>query len=525
MACVVDLPLELLEHILYMLDPLDVSRIAQSNRFFRKIRFWRGLYLALPLDDPRDSVTYLGNPRLRTGTSAMGSAMAIEETQIDTSNVNPSSSVEPSDIDWQGELQRIIRARTVVRNPQLSRKGEWKEVLTTLLELATTLPPVPFAESECASRNVAWVQRLLQDGAFLDIESTMDDQDDQAGHRFEKAGEGSGMTPHRAGRDNRMPAYQRPDLTAEESQMLARLHTWVGLTQRDVTRPRARVASRAFVYDLRNFGSKNLFGPFMLDGTMRVDWKCMWALAHVYGMKWIEMEKEETGDYSDRDVDMDMNNEWYSCPLSLPFCQSVIPPGMNLDTELDWAGVEGLWYVGYSFLDHREFLSKDFILFYCLPCVVSPRLLSSLTGRDDILTKGSCLCLTVYNYSSLSDALDTSIFEGDDVPEMHASVTMYFRVISTEHDPDHPTRPKINYAGELDGQFSVVGYVKLTSDDQTWWHFAGGNGDQPVWNCEGVGLGGVRSQAGVLGTWSTVFHDAEDPVGPLWMRRQKFIVD
>ncbi|KAI6139376.1 hypothetical protein BKA82DRAFT_141212 [Pisolithus tinctorius] len=435
MACVVDLPLELLEHILYMLDPLDVSRIAQSNRFFRKIvyltpnyqRFWRGLYLALPLDDPRDTVTYLGNPRLRRGTSAMGR-----------------------------ELQRIIRARTIVRNPQLSRKGEWKEVLTTLLELATTLPPVPFAESECTSRNVAWVQRLLQDGAFLDIESTTDDQD--------------------------------------ESQMLARLHTWVGLTQRDVTRPRARVASRAFVYDLRNFRSENLFGPFMLDGTMRVDWKCMWALAHVYGMKWIEMEKEETGDYSDRDVDMDMNNEWYSCPLSLPFCQSVIPPGMNLDTELDWAGVEGLWYLGYSFLDHREFLSKDFILFYCLPCV-------------------------------LSDALDTSIFEGDDVPEMHASVTMYFRVISTEHDPDHPTRPKINYAGELDGQFSVVGYVKLTSDDQTWWHFAGGNGDQPVWNCEGVGLGGVRSQAGVLGTWSTVFHDAEDPVGPLWMRRQKFIVD
>ncbi|KAL4073349.1 hypothetical protein V8B97DRAFT_1954228 [Scleroderma yunnanense] len=53
----------------------------------------------------------------------------------------------------------------------------------------------------------------------------------------------------------------------------------------------------------------------------------------------------------------------------------------------------------------------------------------------------------------------------------------------------------------------------------------GGNGDQPVWNCEGIGLGGVCSQAGVLGVWSTVFHDAEDPVGPFWMRREKFIVD
>ncbi|KIK23521.1 hypothetical protein PISMIDRAFT_100267 [Pisolithus microcarpus 441] len=443
MAHIIDLPLELLEHILYMLDPLDVSRVAQASRLFRRIvyltpdyqRFWRGLYLAEPLDDPRDIVTYLGSPRLR----------AI--------------SAELCDIDWQGELQRIIRARTIVRNPHLCRKGEWTEVLRTLLDLATTLPPVPFAESECTSRNVAWVLRLLQDGAFLDIESMTDDQDDQA-----------------------------------KSQMLARLHTWVGLTRRDVTRPEARFASRAYVYNLRNFGYQNAFAPLMLDGTMRVDWKCMRALAHAYGMKWIEMEKEEAGDYSDHTMDMDTNNEQYSCPLSLPFCQSVIPPGMNLDMESDWAGVEGLWYVGYSFFDHREFLSKVFTPPHCPPC-------------------------------AQNGPLDTSVFEGDNVPEMHASVTMYFRVIGIEPDPDHPTRPRINYAGEHDSEFSVIGYVKLTPDDQIRWHYVGGNGDQPVWNCDGIGLGGVRSQAGVLGVWSTVFHDSEDPVGPLWMRRQQFIVD
>ncbi|KAI6014718.1 hypothetical protein BKA83DRAFT_4087848 [Pisolithus microcarpus] len=498
MAHIIDLPLELLEHILYMLDPLDVSRVAQASRLFRRIvyltpdyqRFWRGLYLAEPLDDPRDTVTYLGSPRLRAMSSATSSAM---RSQINASNVNPASSAELCDIDWQGELQRIIRARTIVRNPHLCRKGEWTEVLRTLLDLATTLPPVPFAESECTSRNVAWVLRLLQDGAFLDIESMTDDQDDQASrHMCEEAVERGGrsqgmMTRRRGGRDSQTPAYQRPYLTAEESQMLARLHTWVGLTRRDVTRPEARFASRAYVYNLRNFGYQNAFAPLMLDGTMRADWKCMRALAHAYGMKWIEMEKEEAGDYSDRTMDMDTNNEQYSCPLSLPFCQSVIPPGMNLDMESDWAGVEGLWYVGYSFFDHREFL--------------------------------------IYNYSSQNGPLDTSVFEGDNVPEMHASVTMYFRVIGIEPDPDHPTRPRINYAGEHDSEFSVIGYVKLTPDDQIRWHYVGGNGDQPVWNCDGIGLGGVRSQAGVLGVWSTVFHDSEDPVGPLWMRRQQFIVD
>lgn len=30
---------------------------------------------------------------------------------------------------------------------------------------------------------------------------------------------------------------------------------------------------------------------------------------------------------------------------------------------------------------------------------------------------------------------------------------------------------------------------------------------------QAISIGGVGSQAGVLGVWSTVFHDAEDPLG------------
>ena len=48
---------------------------------------------------------------------------------------------------------------------------------------------------------------------------------------------------------------------------------------------------------------------------------------------------------------------------------------------------------------------------------------------------------------------------------------VYFRVIDVEPDPIHPTRPKINFAGELDGNFSLVGSVQLTPDEQVWWHF------------------------------------------------------
>lgn len=365
MVCITDLPLELIEHILYLLDPLHVSYIAQSARFFRELiygatqcqRFWRGLYLAQPLDDPRNTITYLGSPRARVSPTYR---MVMNST-MDMSQFGPilnplSSPVAESNIDWHAELQRIIRARTVVLNPYACRKGELKEVLQTLLDLATTLPLLPFAESECSSRNVIFVLGLLQDGAFLDI--------GRGDEGIAKTGHG----PCRAG-DIQAPEQEQSEwtwappniITFEESQMLARLHTWVGLTKRDVHTPHRRLLSRAFVYDLRNYSSANAYGPFLPDGSMRVDWTHVQVLAHVYCLLWIDMESEECAEYGDLfDLAVTVNGIKWPCPFSLPMCQSVIPSGMELDVEKDWAGVEGLWWVGYGFLDHREFLGKKF---------------------------------------------------------------------------------------------------------------------------------------------------------------------
>ncbi|KAL4073348.1 hypothetical protein V8B97DRAFT_1954221 [Scleroderma yunnanense] len=366
MAHITDLPLELIEHILYTLDPLDVSRIAQSSQLFRELiygtrccqQFWRGLYLAQPLDDPRRTVTHLGYPRstqtspgsrIRTATT-LTAAAATAHLPVDANDVAIHSMAETSNINWQGELQRIIRARTVVLNSCACREGEWGDVLKTLLDVATTLPPVPFQESDCTSRNVVWVLNLLHEGAFFDFGEEIHGEGSQHGREWRWEAERD-VGSYWQGRS-------RPDLTTEELQLLARLHTWVGLTRRDLTHPQKRIASRAFVYDLRNCGPTNHFGPFMVDGSMRVDWKYMQALAHVYGMVWIEIEREDMGEYDDFGVDGDV--EQRRSPFSLTFCQCVIPPGMNLDMEQDWAGIEGLWYIGYCFLDHREFLIYNY---------------------------------------------------------------------------------------------------------------------------------------------------------------------
>lgn len=36
-----------------------------------------------------------------------------------------------------------------------------------------------------------------------------------------------------------------------------------------------------------------------------------------------------------------------------------------------------------------------------------------------------------------------------------------------------------------------------------------------IYSSEGIQIGGIRSSYGVLGSWTTVFHDDDDPVGAL----------
>ncbi|KAG2046576.1 hypothetical protein BDR06DRAFT_964924 [Suillus hirtellus] len=409
-ARITDLPLEVLEHILVILDPLDVASTAQVCRLFRGLvysaddeHFWRALYLAQSFDDPRQAVSYLGNRR--------------------------------TDIKWREELQNIIRARTIVNDVTVCRPDERCQVLRTLLDMVTNLPPLPFPESEPTSRNVVWMQKLLQDGEFLDLESH----------------------------------------SHEEEQLRARLHTWFGLTDKDALATK-RVVSRAYVYSQRNYRPSNSFGPFMRDGSGVVNWVHMQKLAHVFASALVEKEEDEELAFE-------------VCSMSLPFCQGFIPPSLDLSRETDWAGVEGLWRISYCFMDHRELL--------------------------------------IYNDPNLpeDEPLDHTIFEDGELEETFSAVDIFFRVINVERDPDHPTRPKINYVGEMDGNFSIVGYVKLTPDHQVRWHFVAGNGDQPVWWGEAIVMGNIRSQYGVLGAWSTTLHDPQDPIGPFWMQCQHPIED
>jgi hypothetical protein len=65
----------------------------------------------------------------------------------------------------------------------------------------------------------------------------------------------------------------------------------------------------------------------------------------------------------------------------------------------------------------------------------------------------------------------------------------------------------------------VEGQVRMTQDGHIRWSFVCGESNQPIWSCQGVQVGGVGCQFGVLGIWTTIFHADEDPVGPFWLRK------
>ncbi|KAH9851741.1 hypothetical protein C2E23DRAFT_828981 [Lenzites betulinus] len=406
MARLEDLPIEVLEQALVLLDPIDIAQFSQTCSAYHALVYgdpedqhlWRELFLRQPFDDPRKCLTSLGRPL--------------------------------STIDWRLQLQRVIRARTVLTTLSVCRPEERCQVLQTLIDMVTTTPPVNLPQEVDLSMNQVWATVMLRNSTLIE--------------------------------------HEEWDLSSEERQLRARLHTYFGLTSSDF-RYEKRTTSRMFVYAMRNYKYDNDFGPFMMDGSGRVNWVHLRAIHHVMSLHIVPTTEEAAA------------AEYSLFPMSMPWTQSILKNWINLDEDPDWAGVTGRWQCSFCFVDHRELL--------------------------------------VFNNFNSSDnvPLRNEVFEDPNFDEVFRSIYVELRVLGTEADPDHPGRPRINFGGSLDGHAIFVGSVRLTPDNQIRWHFTSGEQGNAIWSSEGVQIGSIRSKYGILGAWTTVLHDRHDPVGPFWL--------
>lgn len=128
--------------------------------------------------------------------------------------------------------------------------------------------------------------------------------------------------------------------------MRAFLLVHLGLTPSDAKNLN-KAAVRAYVYDMRQYCSEASFGPYLPDGSGRVNWAHLHAIHRVIAMHLVDLRESESFVFP-------------LIPISMPYCQSIIPPALDLKRPHDWAGIEGLWHCSFCFVDHRELLRECF---------------------------------------------------------------------------------------------------------------------------------------------------------------------
>ena len=389
------LPSEILDEILFILDPLDVASFAQTCKKYHNFVYhpgdnhlWRGLYLAHPLDDPRLSLT----PCL--------------------------DRIPPKNIDWKASLQAFIRARTVLANPSKCRVGERETILRTLIKVLRGATPASSFCEEPRSENLVWLDTVLRNGDFL--------------------------------------TGELPGSTATELQLRAYLLVHLGLTPNDA-KSASKASARAFVYDMRNYRYDNSFGPYLSDGSGRTNWVHVYAIHRTIAMHLVDLQEDEL----------------FECPpipISMPYCQSIIPSGLDLSKERDWVGIEGPWHCIFSFVDHRELLRKRFLPLGALHSRPDPRRIEFLPGGCHRESTSS-LYLLIWPTQRGGDKapLNATAFQGPEFRDVLRVLPVRLRIIGTERDPKHVTRPRLMFAGDVSSGQTIMGRIEMTPDEHLDW--------------------------------------------------------
>lgn len=486
------LPQEVVEQSLINCEVEDVASAAQTCHRAHNIVYgsdnhiWRGLFLRL-FDDPRTAPT--------TGATC-------------------------TPFDWRTELQRRIVARNVLLSREYgpSGKGVLRQQRVDALETAVNLILAALPGANCTentrSRDLEWIEDILghidldvgynlysvitpihPDERFA-IDYERQQKRASLGLRTLFAADGTGVdhfNNHSLQPTIEEDAYDeeraRRQSLARERMLRARLRLLRGYNDdqkaviegySDLGRTRSemdlRLYARSRVYDLGRYTNENSYGPLLKDGSGRVDWEQVEAIL----------------------VDATMNifdhimHDAHNCPRVInPFgfrsAKAYTAPGCNSLPEGDWAGITGKWNRLISFCDYRD-----------------------LRQYNDML-------------SSTWNRRPASLFAEQTFSEAVHVLTVPLRV-SAIGSPANPTafpdRPTLTIEGEMvyngDQTSKLKGKVYMTPDGAIRWDFTSSMDGQMRWSSLGIQVGEAGSASGILGIWTGIDHEPQDPAGPFW---------
>ncbi|KIJ54724.1 hypothetical protein M422DRAFT_41959 [Sphaerobolus stellatus SS14] len=270
----------------------------------------------------------------------------------------------------------------------------------------------------------------------------------------------------------------------EYTQLIYRLRVYRGW-ESIVSNQQERLKARSFTYNLRQYNDANDYGPFLQDGSYRVHWKHVFMIQEVIGMNIMEFMPE------DQRLLLPMNMKSTQRPKEMPI--------------KDWAGVTGTWEVIFCFCDHRDLLAFNRLNFV--------NILFTMFEPHDRRSE-----------QTFQHEPDISVFEDETFEEALRYLEFELRLIEPHEASSEPlpvsawpSRPTLHFVGKIGDHPRVNGCVYMTSENHIRWSFTSGDPGQTIWSTEAVQIGPPGSTFGALGAWTTVFHDVDDPVGPMWL--------
>ncbi|KAK0630645.1 hypothetical protein B0T17DRAFT_489098 [Bombardia bombarda] len=372
-----------------------------------------------------------------------------------------------NDLDWERELHDLVRLRLICARPTAeSKKSELSFVYNTVTRLLKNASRQDYRISHAVtypeSRNANLLTDLFQSDenqeAFL-----------SRSFLFERA----------RGETNR---FQDPP--KEEHQQSAKLHSLYGMPLLKHGRTRS---SRLYpfacskVYDLRQYTRNTRWGPFMNDGSDRVDWEKVEATLLVLRNN-IKNKSLDTFPI--------FSNLW-NVPFAGSWTKSYVPFPIDrerTDLELeDPYDVSGTWLRVVCFLDYNDFFSYNFPIGDRLPDNVPRPVL--------------------------------------DIGEATRLILMKIHVTRIEKAPagdihGHPIVHFIGFSRSFDGSWDdnansdLRGTAQMTPEGEVRWTTYSIFNGQERWRSEGVQIGGVQSARGVVGSWFDNDFDPHGPCGP-----------